>query len=329
MNIFLSLLFSFLFSISDSDSIKLKTNYFDNLKLNNLNLNVEDIFPKSSLKEYAGDFDYLSSSEIDSIKEAAKYFNPSPVASNDTIIIETTKGTIKIEYFPDIAIDHCSNFKKLANSGFYDMTTFHRVLENFMIQGGDILSRDNDRKNDGQGGPGWKVNAEFSNLKHKRGTLSMARGTSPNSAGSQFFICQRDSYHLDANNRWDSWEEYIDINGNNKYDIGEPFTDQSIYTIFGKVVENIHVIDLIANTPTDYTVAKLQCYNKIPTGEDINNWITLKDPKTRKSIYSKVPEGKNKTQHMEKLMSNLRSDNPTAPVFIKKIRVIDGDNLKK
>ena len=81
------------------------------------------------------------------------------------------------------------NFKKLCNSGFYDKTSFHRVIKDFMIQGGDILSRDSNRENDGTGSPGWTVKSEFSSLKHKRGIVSMARSNDPNSAGSQFFIC--------------------------------------------------------------------------------------------------------------------------------------------
>ena len=86
----------------------------------------------------------------------------------------------------------------MANSGFYDGTKFHRVIPNFMIQGGDILSRDGDSSNDGTGGPGWTVDAEFSDIKHVRGTLSMARSRDVNSAGSQFFICVSPQPHLDG-----------------------------------------------------------------------------------------------------------------------------------
>ena len=83
--------------------------------------------------------------------------------------METTMGTMKLRYFPDVAERHCYNFKKLANSGFYDKTQFHRVIRNFMIQGGDILSRDENRKNDGTGDPGWTINSEFNQIKHKKG----------------------------------------------------------------------------------------------------------------------------------------------------------------
>ena len=113
------------------------------------------------LKQFAGDNSHITKSKIDSIVNNARLYEPSAISNNDTIFIETTKGTIKLQYFTDIAPKHCYNFKKLANSGFYDNTTFHRVIKDFMIQGGDILSRDSKRDNDGTGGPGWKIDQEF------------------------------------------------------------------------------------------------------------------------------------------------------------------------
>ena len=105
-------------------------------------------------------------------------------------VMETTEGIMKLKFLPDVAPKHCYNFKKLANSGFYDGTKFHRVISDFMIQGGDILSRDGRKDNDGTGNPGWTVDAEFNDTKHERGILSMARSPQgPNTAGSQFFIC--------------------------------------------------------------------------------------------------------------------------------------------
>ncbi len=136
--------------------------------------------------------------------------------------METTKGTMKIRFFPDVAPKHCENFKRLANSGFYDGTLFHRVIPGFMIQGGDILSRDANRANDGTGGPGWTIPAEFNKKYHEKGILSMARSNDPNSAGSQFFICADRAAHLDGK-----------------------------YTVFGEVIENTDVIDAIVNTPRD------------------------------------------------------------------------------
>ncbi len=278
------------------DTLKLKSDYFKDLNLGKLNIEAKDILISQPLKQFTGDFNYITQSKIDSIVDNARLYEPSLISNNDTIFIETTKGTIKLQYFTDIAPKHCYNFKKLANSGFYDNTTFHRVIKDFMIQGGDILSRDSKRDNDGTGGPGWKIDQEFNSIQHDRGILSMARGPSPNSAGSQFFICLKDAHWLDGN-----------------------------YTAFGRVIENIHVIDFIADTPTDYIVAKTQCHNTMPPNQKSEEWIELIDPKSRKKIFAKIPDGKNKNEYYSEMMKLLRSDNPSAPVTIKKIRVKDGN----
>ncbi len=149
--------------------------------------------------------------------------SPDPIA-----VIETTYGIIVIQLFPDVAPGHVDNFVRLANEGYYDGTTFHRVIPGFMIQGGDPNSKDDDRSNDGQGGhsangPNTFVNAEFSqDLTHKRGILSMARAQDPNSAGSQFFIVVADSNFLDRQ-----------------------------YSIFGEVIEGMDVADKIVNVKKD------------------------------------------------------------------------------
>ena len=285
------ILFCLIFSQSDSVPKAIISDYFKDLKLKNLQLDPKDILNSQSLFQ---DHLFLSNRQVDSIKLEVKNFIPKPVSKQDTIIMETNKGTLKLVYYPDVAPRHCYNFKKLANSGFYDNTKFHRIIKNFMIQGGDILSRDRDQNNDGLGGPGWQVDQEFNNIKHKRGILSMARGPDPNSAGSQFFICHKDSPWLDGS-----------------------------YTVFGEVVEGIHVLDLIAETPTKYTTAKNNCLEAIPNGDTNEQWIELKDPKTRKLLYAKIPEGESKVKHKESLLSDLRSDVPTAPVIIKSIRVIN------
>jgi len=177
--------------------------------------------------------------EIDEIKKNALEFEPTPVTVNDIVIMETNRGTMKLKLFPNLSPRHCKNFKKLANSGYYDGTKFHRIIPGFMIQGGDINSRDNNKYNDGQGGPGWTVDAEFNDIPHKRGILSMARSSNPNSAGSQFFICVADAFHLDGK-----------------------------YTAFGEVIENIHVADHIVKSPTDYIQVKRMSKKSIPEGED-------------------------------------------------------------
>ncbi len=137
-------------------------------------------------------------------------------------VIDTKFGRIVIKFFPELAPNHVANFKKLAKKGFYNGTTFHRVIPGFMIQGGDSNSKDDDRSNDGSGGPGYTINAEFNKTDHKRGVLSMARSTDPNSAGSQFFICVNHAPHLNGQ-----------------------------YTAFGEVVEGLDVVDKIVSQPRD------------------------------------------------------------------------------
>jgi len=138
------------------------------------------------------------------------------------VIIDTKFGSIRLKLFPETAPGHVDNFIKLAKSGFYDQTTFHRVIPGFMIQGGDPMSKEQDRSRHGTGGPGYTIKAEFSDRPHTRGTLSMARSANPDSAGSQFFICVADARFLDGK-----------------------------YTVFGEVVEGMDVADKIVAEPRD------------------------------------------------------------------------------
>src|SRR4030043_583098 len=110
--------------------------------------------------------------------------------------IETKFGNVEISFFPEIAPNHVSNFIELSKKGFYDGTTFHRVIPGFMIQGGDPNSKQPDKSKHGQGSPGYTIKAEFNEKPHKRGTLSMARSQNPDSAGSQFFICVAEAAFL-------------------------------------------------------------------------------------------------------------------------------------
>ena len=138
-------------------------------------------------------------------------------------IIETKFGNMTIKFFPDVAPGHVKNFIDLAKNGTYDQTVFHRVIPGFMIQGGDPTSKDPaKRRAYGTGGPGYAIKAEFNERPHKRGTLSMARSASPDSAGSQFFICVKDSNFLDRQ-----------------------------YTVFGEVESGIEVADKIVSQPRD------------------------------------------------------------------------------
>ena len=155
----------------------------------------------------------------------------------DVAVISTKYGDIVLEFYPKGAEKHVDSFITHAKNGYFDGTTFHRVIPGYIIQGGDPNSKDDDRSNDGLGGHAanfygegeeenpetWMLPAEFNDRPHITGTLSMARSPGrPNSAGSQFFICAGPTPQLD-----------------NKY------------TVFGQVVEGLDVIQKIVNTPRD------------------------------------------------------------------------------
>jgi peptidyl-prolyl cis-trans isomerase B (cyclophilin B) len=142
-------------------------------------------------------------------------------AKGPKAIIKTRMGEIEIAFFPDKAPKHVENFITLAKSGFYNGTIFHRVIPGFMIQGGDPNTKDPNRPETyGQGGPSQKLKAEFNEIPHRRGILSMARTSDPHSAGSQFFIVVKDSNFLDGQ-----------------------------YTVFGEVVRGMEVADKIVSLP--------------------------------------------------------------------------------
>lgn len=131
-------------------------------------------------------------------------------------------GEIVLKFFHSVAPGHVKNFMDLAKKGFYNGTTFHRVIPGFMIQGGDPNSKNADRASHGTGGPGYRIKAEFNSMPHKRGILSMARANDPDSAGSQFFICVADANFLD-------WQ----------------------YTAFGEVVSGMDVADKVVSVKRD------------------------------------------------------------------------------
>ena len=119
-------------------------------------------------------------------------------SSNEVAVIKTSEGDMVVQFWTDAAPDTIENFKKLTRQGFYDGTIFHRIVKEFMIQGGDPNSKDPAKENSyGQGGPGYNIKAEFNDHSHDRGVVSMARGPDPDSAGSQFFICLAPVHRLD------------------------------------------------------------------------------------------------------------------------------------
>ncbi len=143
--------------------------------------------------------------------------------SNEVAVIKTSEGEMVVQFWTDAAPQTIENFKKLARQGFYDGTIFHRIVKDFMIQGGDPNSKDPAKENSyGIGGPGYKINAEFNDHSHDRGVLSMARSADPDSAGSQFFICLAPVHRLDHQ-----------------------------YTTFGKLIKGDDVLEKIGNIPVE------------------------------------------------------------------------------
>ena len=143
-------------------------------------------------------------------------------AKENIMILKLKDGDVKIEMFPDVAPNHVKRIKELANSGKYDNVVFHRVIDGFMAQTGDVKfgnssSSDFNLQRAGMGGSDLPdLKQEFNDLPHERGTVSMARSSDPNSANSQFFICFESASYLDRN-----------------------------YTVFGKVIEGMEFVDKI------------------------------------------------------------------------------------
>ena len=155
---------------------------------------------------------------------------------SEVAVISTNFGDMVVEFYPDIAPMHVESFMALVNEEYFNGTTFHRVIPGFMIQGGDPNSRNENRATHGTGGRAgkffglgneedsstWLIPQEFSDTPHVKGILSMARTNDPNSASSQFFVCHDNANFLDNN-----------------------------YTVFGKVIDGLDIIDEIANVAKD------------------------------------------------------------------------------
>src|SRR5436305_5139550 len=163
---------------------------------------------------------FLLSSVLFAAEE--KKEDTSPVSTgNEVAVITTSEGDMVVEFWTDAAPNTIENFKKLARAAFYNGTIFHRIVKAFMIQGGDPNSKDPSKENRyGEGGPGYKIKAEFNDHLHERGVISMAREPDPNSAGSQFFICLAPVPRLDHQ-----------------------------YTTFGKLIKGLDVLDKIGDNP--------------------------------------------------------------------------------
>ena len=150
------------------------------------------------------------------------FTNNNLIAKENIMILKLKDGDVEIQLFPDVAPKHVERIKKLANDGMYDNVVFHRVIDGFMAQTGDVKfgnssNKDFDLNRAGMGGSDHPdLKAEFSNLPHEKGVLSMARSSDPNSANSQFFICLETASHLDRN-----------------------------YTVFGKVTKGMEFVEKI------------------------------------------------------------------------------------
>lgn len=142
---------------------------------------------------------------------------------NEVAVLQTSLGEMVLAFWAEEAPNTVENFKSLARRGFFDGTCFHRIVKDFMIQGGDPLTKDPEKKDLwGTGDPGYALKEEFNDRPHVRGVISMARGEDPDSAGSQFFICLADARFLDGN-----------------------------YTAFGELIQGDEVLGAIGDTPVE------------------------------------------------------------------------------
>ena len=262
-----------------------------------IDINVKDVFT-----EPIDGGRTLIPAQIDEIKNIAKNYNVSPLTKDDVVVFETSLGTMRFNLFMEDAPNHCLNFKKLSNSGFYDETLIFRVVPNFIIQAGDLLTRDSIIGNDGTGNPGWTINAELNNKKHKKGILSMARGSDLNSAGSQFFICVGEASHLDGK-----------------------------YTIFGEISmedNSNEVLDRIVKIPSESKKILSLSRNSIPVDAIEDEWLeyVFNDNK----LFFKIPESETEDsfrKYIENKIDNIYK--PSIPIVIKKISVVDKNSIKE
>ena len=187
---------------------------------------------------------------------------------DSVVVLETFSGDIVIEFFPGNAPNHVDNFLKLTKDGVYDGTYFHRIIPGFMIQGGDPLSAQAgvSMSKWGTGDPGYSIDAEFNDISHERGIVSMARSNDPNSAGSQFFIVHKDSTFLDGQ-----------------------------YTVFGRIItqESFETLDRIAQLQT------LPSDQAIATSESVLTKVTIKDRSEIPDILDLKPPTRTNTPPLD------------------------------
>ncbi len=198
--LFLWLIFLFLIGCSFSSSLKLKKKLAEKGESQDTGEKISQTVNSGNAPSFLFN---LEKKDIENLKKTL-------------VVLKLKQGEVKIKLFPEEAPITCANFVYLTKKGFYNGTRFHRVVKNFVVQGGDPLSKDDFPGNDGTGGPGYTIPAEFNDLPHKAGTVAMARSQDPDSAGSQFYICLSPQPQLDGN-----------------------------YTVFGQVVAGFEVVKQI------------------------------------------------------------------------------------
>jgi len=204
---------------------------------------------------------------------------PAFAQSDDLVILKTKSGDLVIEFFPDDAPNHVQNFINLTENGFYDRSIFHRVIKDFMIQGGDPFTRPGNYTQTSQwgtGDPGYSIDAEFNDIKHNRGILSMARSSNPNSAGSQFFIV-----HNDTKDDGTYKNHFLD---------GQ-------YTIFGRLatqesfdtLDKIATLETVANDiPSKWGEGEI-LKAEVVSRSEVSNLLELGEPERITQSVSKPP----------------------------------------
>ncbi len=224
------------------------------------------------------------------------------------VILETVQGNIVIEFFPNDAPNHVDNFLKLTQDGVYNNTYFHRIIEGFMIQGGDPLSAQAgvSLSSWGTGDPGYSIDAEFNNISHERGIVSMARSNDPNSAGSQFFIVHNDSTFLDGQYTVfgriiteESFETLDKIAGLETLPNDQAYDTSASWLQTARVVDRTEVsgiLDLAPPTRTDVEILDLkpETYTNNFLGISFKSpvgWLIQSPPKTEPSVPDLVVLG--------------------------------------
>ncbi len=165
----------------------------------------------------------LSKEQAEALLEKVDRLSLEQVEQNEVAVLVTNYGKMVFEFFPQKAPQHCASFKRLVRAGYFNGVTFHRIIKGFMIQGGDLNTRLDSTIQGKIDAPGFTLPAEFNDIPHDKGILSMARAMDPNSAGSQFFICL-------------SREQTSRLDGK--------------YTVFGRLIDGMPVLEQIGNVET-------------------------------------------------------------------------------